>query len=134
MPSLMKMVHETDPADEIMRELAEDLANIEPMFNQVMVATYVRPEKTKGGIILAENSGPRKEDLYQGKTGLVVKLGPTAFMDDGAVKFHGQKVAVGDWVVFRPSDGWKLLVNGREVRVLQDVFLKAKIASPDLVF
>lgn len=133
MPALMKMVHDVDPADEIMRELT-DLPAIEPFFNQVMIATYVRPEKTQGGILLPENSGPRKEDLYQGKTGLVVKIGPTAFMDDGDVKFHGQKVEIGDWVAFRPSDGWKMQINGREVRVLQDVFIKFRVARPDLVF
>src|SRR4249920_1322202 len=73
-----------------------DLGNYEIFHNQILVAVYVAPEKTKGGIIRPGQS--IKEDEYQGKVGLVVKIGPTAFLDSEDESFQGQKVSLGDWV------------------------------------
>jgi co-chaperonin GroES (HSP10) len=127
-----KMDHgDVDPALELVDKIGY-IDDIDLFFNKSLVALYVRPEKTKSGIILADST--RDEDLFQGKAGLVLKKGPTAFMDDGDAKFHGQDVNVGDWIVFRPSNGLKMDINGVRCVLLQDVQVELRIPSPDVVF
>lgn len=115
-----------------------DLSGYEPFHNLILVATYVRPEKTKGGIILVDNT--LQEDRFQGKVGLVLKVGPIAFHDDNVNKFGGVKVEPGDWVLFRASDGLELFFvdkNGRDgtpCRILEDVHIKARLTDPELIF
>lgn len=130
MPAAL-MVHEKDPKAELLSAVG-DLSQIEIMHNQILVAVYIRPEKTKSGIYLTSNT--RDEDRYQGKAGLVLKKGPLAFVDDDANKFHGQNVEVGDWVFYRVSDGFQVMINGRLCRLLEEVHVKGKIPSPDVVF
>lgn len=129
--NLMRMKHDADPK-EAMREAAGDLSGVELLHNQVLVATYKRPEKTAGGIILTDNT--RKEDEYQGKVGLVLKKGPMAFVDDGHVQFHGQNVEIGDWIAYRHSDGWPISVNGCHCRIIEDSHVKLTLDDPDRVY
>ena len=100
-PALMS--HIEDPANEIRKRIG-DISKIEVLHNQILVGVYIRPEKTKGGILLTSQT--RDEDRYQGKAGLVLKKGPLAFVDDENNKFHGQNVDIGDWVFYRVSDGF----------------------------
>ena len=127
----MLMDHINDPVKEVWDSVG-DISTVDLMFNQVLIGIYQRPNKTKGGLFLSDKT--LEEDLYQGKVGLVLKIGPTAFVDDGDSKFYGQKIAVNDWIVFRPSDGWQLKLNGKACRVLQDVHVKARVAAPDVVY
>jgi co-chaperonin GroES (HSP10) len=96
------------------------------------VAVYIRPEKTKSGIILSDKT--RDEDRYQSKVGLIVKKGPSAFVDDDGKWFSGLDVNEGDWIVFRPSDGWNITVNGTLCRMLDDMSIRARISHPDQVW
>ena len=45
----MIMQHEVDPADKLKKELG-DLSKVEIFNNQILVAVYIRPQKTKSGI------------------------------------------------------------------------------------
>lgn len=128
-PALMS--HIEDPANEIRKRIG-DISQIEVLHNQILVGVYIRPEKTKGGILLTSQT--RDEDRYQGKAGLVLKKGPLAFVDDDNNKFHGQNVDIGDWVFYRVSDGFPLVLNGTLCRLLEEVHVKGKIPSPDVVF
>jgi len=128
-PALMS--HIEDPANEIRKRIG-DISKIEVLHNQILVGVYIRPEKTKGGILLTSQT--RDEDRYQGKAGLVLKKGPLAFVDDDNNKFHGQNVDIGDWVFYRVSDGFPLVLNGTLCRLLEEVHVKGKIPSPDVVF
>ena len=128
-PALMS--HIEDPANEIRKRIG-DISKIEVLHNQTLVGVYIRPEKTKGGILLTSQT--RDEDRYQGKAGLVLKKGPLAFVDDDNNKFHGQNVDIGDWVFYRVSDGFPLVLNGTLCRLLEEVHVKGKIPSPDVVF
>ena len=130
MPAAL-MSHAEDPAKEIRNRIG-DISKIEVLHNQILVGVYVRPEKTKGGILLTSQT--RDEDRYQGKAGLVLKKGPLAFVDEHNNKFHGQNVDVGDWVFYRVSDGFPLVLNGTLCRLLEEVHVKGKIPSPDVVF
>ena len=125
------MTHASDPADELRAKIG-NLSQVEILHNQILVGVYVRPEKTKSGIYLSDTT--RNEDRYQGKAGLVLKKGPLAFVDDDANKFHGQNVEVGDWVFYRVSDGFPVVINGTLCRLLEEVHVKGKIPSPDVVF
>lgn len=127
----MTMDHSVDPKKELLKEIG-DLKEFELFNNQVLVAIYIRPEKTKSGILLPGQT--RDEDKWQGKVGLVVKCGPTAFNDETGEWFKGVNVGLGDWVVFRPSDGWQLTVNKVLCRVIDDVNVRGKIKQPDFVW
>jgi co-chaperonin GroES (HSP10) len=127
----MKMTHDIDPRDKIWKEIGK-IDNVRIYNNQVLIAIYERPEKTASGIFTTQQY--RDEDKWQGKVGLVVKKGPTAFVDDEGKWFQQQNIKVGDWVVFRPSDGWPLTVNGKMCRMLEDINLKGDIDHPDDVW
>jgi len=127
----MKMNHEVDPAQEIINSVG-DLKDFELFNNQLLVGIYIRPQKTKSGIILTDKTV--EEDRYQGKVGLVLKVGPTAFIDEKGEWFKGVVVSEGDWVVFRPSDGWALSIEGQPCRILEDYTVRARIQQPDAVW
>ena len=125
------MKHAVDPRNAIL-EAVGDVSPIEIFNNQILVAIYIRPEKTSGGILLANQT--RDEDKWQGKMGLVLKKGPSAFVDESQNWFNGVDVAVGDWVFFRPSDGWGLEVNGVLCRLLDDTVIRGRAPTPDMIW
>lgn len=127
-----------DPEQALLDSLPAGLKHFEVFHNRVLVATYVRPETTKGNIILPDRT--LAEDRFQGKIGLVIKLGPLAFKDDNIAKFGGITVAVGDWVMYRPSDGWEMFFvdeNGRDgtpCRLIEDSNILGRTADPALIY
>lgn len=131
MPQMLMDHGDVDPAQELIDKVGY-IDDIDLFFNKILCAVYIRPEKTKTGIILTDDI--RKEDEYQGKAAVVLKVGPTAFLDDGPAKFHGQSVKVGDWIAFRPSAGLKLTISKTNCVLLQDVHVELRIPSPDIVF
>lgn len=116
-----------DPKAEMIKKVG-NLKEIEVMYNMVLVATYIRPSKTKGGIIRPDQNV--EEDVWQGKVGLVLKCGPDAFKDDADMTFNGQKAEVGEWVVFKVGDAWQLLVGDWPCRLVRDSGIRMKLASP----
>lgn len=127
----MTMEHEVDPAGALLKELG-DLNTVEVFNNQVLVAVYIRPQKTKSGIILTSQT--TDEDKFQSKVGLVVKMGDSAFQDGSGEWFENIEINEGNWIVFRPSDGWSITVNGVLCRMIDDVNIKARIDQPDRVW
>lgn len=118
-------------AEEIKESLG-DLSGLSIMHNQILVGIWMRPEKTAGGIILTEKTV--EEDKWQGKVGLVMAKGPLAFINDGANDFHGQDVEVGDWVIYRVSDGFSIDINGTHCRLLEDVHIKGRVSDPTVIY
>lgn len=132
MTKLMKMEHTTDPAEEILKSVG-DLSKYELFGNQVLIGVYKRPEKTQSGIYISEQT--RQEDEYQGKAGLVLALGPSAFVSDANYDFKGQSVKVGDWVAIFVTDGRKLMLGGGQLcRIVEDQFIRMRIPAPDAVY
>lgn len=84
--------------------------------DRVIVATYARPGKTSGGVILTDTV--RMEDVHMGVCGLIVALGENAFKYDGAYKFEGTPPKLHDWVVFRPSESVSISYNKASCRIL----------------
>jgi co-chaperonin GroES (HSP10) len=129
--SNIAMAHDKDPRENLQKEVG-DLSGVEIFNMQVLVAVYIRPEKTKSGIILSDKT--RDEDRFQSKVGLIVKKGPSAFVDDEGKWFSGRDIKEGDWIVFRPSDGWNVTVNGTLCRMLDDMSIRGRISHPDQVW
>lgn len=128
----MKMIHDVDPAVDI-RQKVGDLSKIDIFANQVLLGVYQRPERTKSGLILADRT--RAEDEHQGKVGLVLKVGPQAFVDSDDYHFtEAEKVKKGEWVVMWVTDGRKIGINDQLCRVVKDFEIRMRIASPDMVF
>ena len=133
----VRTVHAEPPDQVIWREVGS-IDGHEPLFQNVLIALYIRGEGegeavTPGGVIV-----PKKvfdEDSFQAKVGLVLKLGERAFKDDEHVKFYGFKLNVGDWCVYRPSEGLAMQIGSRKCRLIADVHLaKMRIAHPDDVY
>lgn len=126
-----------DPKKALLDELG-DISGIELLHNLVLVATYIEPDKTKGGVWLPDNS--LLENRFQGKGALVLKKGPLAFVDDNVAKFGGVSIEEGDWVVVRPSDGFEMFVgeagsrHGIACRVFEDTQIKARLADPSCIY
>ena len=125
------MAHEADPKKELLKQVG-NLNGIEIFNNQVLVAVYVRPEKTAGGIVLPDKH--RDEDRNQGKIGLLIKKGPLAFVEEQKQWFAGAEIGLHDWILFRPSDGWAVTINGVRCRVLDDTYVRGKVAQPDQIW
>jgi len=126
----MLMSHDVEPKEAILNAIG-DLSEVELFHNQILLAIYIRPEKTKSGLILTDSH--RDEDRYQSKVGLLVKRGPMAFEQDGNW-FSNLTFGDHDWLVFRPSDGWSITVNGVLCRIFDDVNIKGRVPHPDAVW
>lgn len=133
----MEMTYEQNPKDGLLSKLDKAYERVDLFGAKVLVATfrrdlYAQDAKTKGGIIVPEKV--IKEDIYQGRVGLVLKLGPLAFVEghDG-ITFSGKSVKFGDWVFYRPQDGIGTSLNGIHCRILDDDSITGTIDNPELV-
>jgi co-chaperonin GroES (HSP10) len=133
-----------DEKEAILSKLG-DLSAVQIAQNEVLVAIYIRPEKSAGGILLTDRT--RKEDNYQGKVGLVVKIGSSCRFvrtNEATGVTYGVDVQLHDWVVTRPSDTWPLDVNGGEdtsdpkaftnCRLVFDDQIRMKIPNPGMIW
>lgn len=128
MPHVM-MAHDTDPVD-LLQQKVGNLDDVEIFHNKLLVAIYKRPEKTKSNLYLPETH--LDEDRFQSKVGLVLKMGPSAFVSSAAWNFAN--IMTGEWVVFKPSDGWSISVNQVDCRMLEDIDVRGRIRFPDQVW
>lgn len=99
---------------------------------KILVATYRQPEKTAGGLIKTQKF--LQEDMFQGITGLVLKIGPLAFSDDARVKFGGFSVKEFQWVIYKPENGRATELRGLHCRIIEDVNIDALVDDPELLW
>lgn len=138
MPAV-EYAHDVDPKQALLDKVG-DLSGVEVFGSDVLIALYTPPEKTKSGLIISDNT--RDEFKFQGKVGLIIKMGVTAYVDDEGNKFRD--IDVGDWVVFRPSDGWPMQLNTMksriskdgivDCRVITDINIRCRVNHPDLIY
>ena len=125
------MEHAKNPKEALLETIG-DFSDFHLFNNQVLCAVYIRPEKTKSGIILAHQT--RDEDRFQSKVGLLIACGPTAFIDPEQRWFVGEKIRHLEWLVFRASDGWNITVNNVLCRIMDDISIRGRVPHPDLVY
>lgn len=127
----MIMEHDEDPAKKILKAIG-DLSSVELFNNQILLATYIRPQKTKSGIYLSDATVD--EDRYQSKVGLLIKTGPSAFEQNEEGWFANEQFHLHEWLVHRPSDGWAITIHGVLCRILVDTQIKMRVQDPDEVW
>jgi hypothetical protein len=127
-----------DPKQALLDSLG-DLSGVEVFHSLVLVATHVRPSVTAGGIHLPDRT--LLEDRFQGKVGLVVKVGPLAFKDDELTRarFGGVTINIHDWVFYRPGDGFEMFAvdpkdGGTSCRIFDDTQIMGRVADPASVW
>lgn len=128
--TLHKAHHAVDPKKVLLEKLG-DIRKKKFSGLQVVVATYTRPKETKkGGLVRTDDT--LAEDIYQGKVGLIVAMGPQAqaFLD---VAFGGEEDAphMHDWIHYRSLDGHMLTINGQECRILEAKAVRGSTDAPD---
>jgi co-chaperonin GroES (HSP10) len=133
---LGKMLHTEDPAKAILKQIGMEKLGELPGFrlhgNRVLVGVYKRPDTLESKIVIPDQT--RDEDKFQGKAGLVLMLGHSAFKSDGHFDFGPDAVKPGDWISLWVSDGRSIIVNGVRCRVLRDQDINFVIPAPDAVY
>jgi hypothetical protein len=129
--TIEKIAQAADPKQAIITAIG-DLSGMRVAGDLVLVGTYIRPEKTTGGIIR-----PREviqEDEWQGKVGLVLKTGPLAYADWEDDPEKGSMAEPGGWVVYAIKDGWPVQINGVACRYVPYEKIRARVDNPAMVF
>lgn len=141
-PYLHAVAKAEDQKAEILRWVA-DLSGVELIGDRVLVATYARPEKI-GNIIMPDSM--QQEDEYQGCIGLLLAVGPNAFIYDGQYRLLERYESeseteyfarctessprVGDWVLYRPADGHGIALRQVACRIFKSESIEMRIDNP----
>lgn len=94
---------------------------IRPLDDRVVIEEVEAEEKTAGGIVLPDTA---KEKPQRGR---VVAVGPGKLLDNGERATIG--LTVGDEILFGKYSGTEIKVNGKEVKILRESEVLAKIVN-----
>jgi len=94
---------------------------IRPLDDRVVVEPLEAEEKTSGGILLPDSA---KEKPQRGR---VLAVGPGKLQDDG--KRLAVAVAIGDEVLYGRYAGNEVKINGKDVKIMRESDLLAKVAK-----
>ena len=110
------------------QEVADQLP--EPSGYRLLLLPFTPKEKTKGGILYAQESLDKVRIAVN--CGYVLKMGPLAYHDKD--KFPtGPWCKTGQWIVFARYAGSRLPIEGGEVRILNDDEVLGTIESPESI-
>jgi len=97
---------------------------------RLLVLPFSPREKTKGGILIAQESLEKLRIATN--CGYVLEMGPLAYHDKE--KFPtGPWCKKGDWVIFARYAGSRLPIEGGEVRILNDDEILGTLKDPESV-
>ena len=97
---------------------------------RLLVLPFTPREKTKGGILIAQEALDKLRIATN--CGYVLKMGPLTYHDKE--KFPtGPWCKKGDWVIFARYAGSRLPIEGGEVRILNDDEVLGTIKDPESV-
>lgn len=133
--AIRRMAQAEDPKQAILDAIGHEvLDGIKMHEDDVLLGTYIPPEKTKGGIILTERA--MDENRFQGKVGLLLKSGPTAWKYDrsGQYAYDGTPPQIGDWLIYRASDGWEIGLNGVSCRLIRASLTRSSVQDPSMIW
>lgn len=118
----------------ILAAVEDALPSLDILRNRVLLATYVEPEKTAGGIFMPDKRV--EESRYQSKVGLILKKGPAAFKFNSAMDEANpsQEYEVGEWVFYRNADSWEIGLAGLSCRFINDEFIVGRVTDPKLIW
>jgi len=102
----------------------------EPVGYRLLVLPFTPKEKTKGGIIIAQEALDKARIATN--CGYVLKMGPLAYTDKERFS-SGPWCKKGDWVIFARYAGSRLPIEGGEVRLLNDDEVLGTIKDPESV-
>ena len=95
---------------------------------RMLVLPFKMKDKTKGGVILAEDTLERQQVASQ--VGLVMAMGPQCYKDKERYP-EGPWCKVNDWIMFARYAGSRIKIEGGEMRLLNDDEGLATIDSPE---
>ena len=95
---------------------------------RLLVLPFKMKEKTKGGVILAEDTLERQQVASQ--VGLVMAMGPQCYKDKERYP-EGRWCKEKDWIMFARYAGSRIKIEGGEMRLLNDDEVLATIDSPE---
>ena len=94
---------------------------------RILILPFKMKDKTKGGIYLGDATLERQQ--VGSNCGLVLAMGPHCYSGE---KFpEGPWCKKGDWVIFARYAGSRILIDGGEVRLLNDDEVLATIKNPE---
>ena len=110
------------------KEVTNEKAKLpQPTGWRMLVLPFKMNEKTKGGVLLQQETIERQQVGSQ--CGNVLAMGPDCYNDKDRFK-DGPWCKVGDWVVFARYAGSRIEIEGGEVRLLNDDEVLATVQDP----
>ena len=98
---------------------------------RLLVLPFKQKEKTKGGIIMTDDSIERSQ--VASTCGVVLKMGPDCYRDKERYP-DGPWCKKGTWVIFARYAGSRMKIDGGEVRLLNDDEVLATVENPESIF
>ena len=113
------------------KNLESDSAKLpKPTGWRLLVLPFKQKGKTKGGIILADDTIERSQ--VASTCGLILDMGPHCY--DKERYPEGPWCKKGDWIVFARYAGSRIKIDGGEVRLLNDDEILATVENPEDIF
>ena len=95
---------------------------------RILILPFKMKEKTKGGILMGQDTLERQQVASQCAN--VLAVGPHAYQDIKRFP-DGPWCKVGDWIMFARYAGSRIKIEGGEVRLLNDDEVLATIKNPE---
>ena len=95
---------------------------------RILILPFKMKEKTKGGILMGQDTLERQQVASQCAN--VLAVGPHAYQDKERFP-DGPWCKVGDWIMFARYAGSRIKIEGGEVRLLNDDEVLATIKNPE---
>jgi chaperonin GroES len=94
---------------------------LKPLDDRIVVEPMEAEEVTAGGIVLPDTAKEKPQ------RGTVLAVGPGKLLDNG--KRGDMSVSVGDEVIFGKYAGSEIEIDGREVKIIRESDVLAKIVK-----
>ena len=111
------------------KEITKETTKLpQPTGWRLLVLPFRMKEKTKGGVLLGQETIERQQVASQ--CGSVLAMGPHCYNDKERYP-DGPWCKVNDWVVFARYAGSRIEIEGGEVRLLNEDEILATVKNPE---
>ena len=97
---------------------------------RILVLPFKQKDKTKGGLLLADETIERSQ--VASTCGLILDMGPHCY--DKERYPEGPWCKKGDWIIFARYSGSRIRIDGGEIRLLNDDEVLATVENPEDIF